>query len=178
MPKGSQKPKKNSTNDPPAIQVLPYLYLGPRTAASAAFCTAQGITHVLSIGSSPIATLPSITYERLSLVDDPSSSISEVSAKANTIILAVAKAGGKVLVHCSAAVSRSPTVVAAFLMQHREMSLRQALATLILARPAICPNTGFLTQLKEMEVGLRGVSTIELESLPLKREDRIAVLRD
>ncbi|KAJ7070066.1 protein-tyrosine phosphatase-like protein [Mycena amicta] len=163
--------------EPAAICVLPYLYLGPRTAASAAFCSAQGITHVLSIGSTPAATLPSITYQRLSMVDNASSLITEVSSKANTIILAVVKSGGRILVHCSAAVSRSPTLVAAYLMEHCDMSLQQALGTLILARPAVCPNPGFLAQLKDAEVALRGVSTLQLESLPLKREDRIAIFR-
>ncbi|KAJ7116011.1 protein-tyrosine phosphatase-like protein, partial [Mycena epipterygia] len=107
----------------------------------------HGITHVLSIGSTPAAILPKITYERLSLTDSPSSSISEVSSKANGIIVAAAKSGGKILVHCSAAVSRSPTVVAAYLMTHCDMSLREALGLLILARPAVCLNAGFLAHL-------------------------------
>ncbi|KAF7316472.1 Dual specificity protein phosphatase 19 [Mycena indigotica] len=179
-------PKKSKKNTPSgstggeqlaAVRVLPYLYLGPRTAVRAAFCSAQGITHVLSIGSTPAEIIPSITYERLSLVDSASSPIAEASSKANAIILAIAKSGGKILVHCSAAVSRSPTLVALYLMEHSEMSLHQALRSLVLARPSICPNPGFFAQLKDAEVALRGTCSVEVDSLPLKREVRVALFQ-
>lgn len=163
------KPKKDAAT----LIVHPYLYLGPRTSASAAFVTAHAITHVLSIGSTPIFTDPAVVYHRLSLADDPLSSIDHVSDRADAII-ETAKAG-KILVHCSAAVSRSPTIVAAYLIKRCDMSLKDALGLIIRVRPAVCPNDGFLRQLKELEVRLRGSSSLAIESLPSRKKQRVAL---
>lgn len=150
------------------------IYLGPRTSASSAFISSNGITHVLSIGSTPIANnIPGVTYSRLSLSDDPSSSIDQVSDMADVFIGAAKP--GKILIHCSAAVSRSPTIVAAYLMKKCNMSLKDALGLIIRTRPAVCPNPGFLKQLKDMEISLRGISSLNVDSLPPRKDQRLAL---
>lgn len=79
----------------------------------------------------------------------------------------------QVLVHCMGGVSRSPAVLAYYLMREEGMSLRGALGMIMKARPAMRPNDGFLRQLKEMEMGLRGAGTLEeVESLPLETRKR------
>ncbi|KAK8094176.1 protein-tyrosine phosphatase-like protein [Apiospora hydei] len=81
--------------------------------------------------------------------------------------------GAKVLFHCMGGISRSPAVVAYYLMREEGMSLRDALGAIMKARPAMRPNDGFLRQLKELEVGLRGEGTLEgVESLPLETKKR------
>lgn len=57
----------------------------------------------------------------------------------------------RVLFHCSAAISRSPAIVAGYLMKRRGMTLRETLGVLVAARDAISPNIGFMRQLCEME---------------------------
>jgi atypical dual specificity phosphatase len=179
MPKRKGKqPKANSSDDKKESAVLvypPYLYIGPRTAATSSFITSNSITHVLSIGSTPVSIEPSVTYHRISLSDDPSSSIENVSDEADTVIDAAKS--GKILVHCSAAVSRSPTIVTAYLMKRCDMSLKDALGAVIRARPAVCPNAGFLEQLKEMELKLRGECSLSMDSLPAKKSDRLAIFQ-
>ena len=59
--------------------------------------------------------------------------------------------GKNVLVHCHAGKSRSATVVIAFLMRDKKISLQQALALLRSKRPRVKPNEGFLVQLKAFE---------------------------
>jgi len=54
--------------------------------------------------------------------------------------------GGKVLVHCREGISRSATVVLAFLMIHRNMTVQEAVRTVRKNRQII-PNEGFLKQL-------------------------------
>ncbi|RUS85366.1 hypothetical protein EGW08_006851 [Elysia chlorotica] len=54
--------------------------------------------------------------------------------------------GGKVYVHCQQGVSRSATVVLAFLMLHRDMNLLDAVK-LVRSKREIFPNDGFLKQL-------------------------------
>ena len=56
--------------------------------------------------------------------------------------------GGCALVHCNAGVSRAATVCIAFLIKHKEMTVNEAFTYLRSKRPAVCPNAGFLSQLK------------------------------
>ena len=60
------------------------------------------------------------------------------------------ESGGKVMVNCWQGGSRSATVVLAFLLQHKQISLDTALVTLKQKRD-IRPNNGFLNQLIALE---------------------------
>lgn len=55
------------------------------------------------------------------------------------------------LVHCFAGISRSPTIVLAYLMKHYGHTLERALSICKDARPRIEPNPGFLKQLEAYE---------------------------
>lgn len=57
---------------------------------------------------------------------------------------------GRVLVHCAMGVSRSATVVLAFLMICENMTLVEAIQT-VQAHRDICPNSGFLRQLQVLD---------------------------
>lgn len=61
---------------------------------------------------------------------------------------------GRVLVHCAMGVSRSATVVLAFLMIYENMTLVDAIQT-VQAHRDICPNSGFLSQLQVLDSRLR-----------------------
>jgi protein-tyrosine phosphatase len=54
-----------------------------------------------------------------------------------------------VLVHCQAGVSRSVTIVAAYLMKENRIDYVSSLDLIRSKRPQICPNKGFLKQLKQ-----------------------------
>jgi atypical dual specificity phosphatase len=51
--------------------------------------------------------------------------------------------GGTVLVHCFAGVSRSATIVIAYLMQELGMTMTDAMNFTRRRRPIVCPNFGF-----------------------------------
>lgn len=55
--------------------------------------------------------------------------------------------GGSVLVHCFAGLSRSASIMTAYLMRSERLSLQDALASLRQSKPSVCPNDGFLEQL-------------------------------
>lgn len=61
---------------------------------------------------------------------------------------------GRVLVHCAVGVSRSASLVLAFLMIHQRLSLLDAVQTVKLRR-WIFPNRGFLRQLRALDLTLR-----------------------
>ena len=54
----------------------------------------------------------------------------------------------KVLVHCAAGISRSSTIVIAYIMWKNKESLNDAINFVKSKRPAIFPNSGFIDQLK------------------------------
>ncbi|OXB66952.1 hypothetical protein ASZ78_004616 [Callipepla squamata] len=60
---------------------------------------------------------------------------------------------GKVLVHCAMGISRSATLVLAFLMICEDMSLADAIQA-VRSHRGICPNSGFLEQLRELDLRL------------------------
>ncbi|XP_030370967.1 dual specificity protein phosphatase 18 [Scaptodrosophila lebanonensis] len=78
------------------------------------------------------------------------------------LIEEVRRTGGSSLVHCVAGVSRSASLCLAYLMKHGGMSLRDAYTHVKSIRPQVRPNSGFFQQLREFEVQLRGVSSVEM----------------
>lgn len=59
--------------------------------------------------------------------------------------------GGAVLVHCMMGVSRSATVVLAYLVAQRHMALDEALRVVVAQRPWIFPNDAFTRELLALE---------------------------
>lgn len=60
---------------------------------------------------------------------------------------------GRVLVHCLMGVSRSATLVLAFLMITEGLTLQEAVAAVRPHRD-VCPNPGFLQQLRTLDMSL------------------------
>ncbi len=73
-----------------------------------------------------------------------------IGAHFESVITAIQKVratGKAVLIHCMAGISRSPTLAAAWLMQHYAWTADRALAYLKERRACISPNDGFLRAL-------------------------------
>ncbi len=76
------------------------------------------------------------------------------------------------LVHCAAGVSRSATIVLAYLMKYHHNTLKEAFYFLIEKRPQIWPNEGFLLQLLRYETEL-----IRSRELP-KNQDQLTIPKE
>jgi protein-tyrosine phosphatase len=106
-----------------------------------------GITHVLMVGFDLEAVFPNeFVYMHIELDDKESTDIEAHFATAYEFIDGVNN-GGKVLVHCHAGVSRSATIVIAYLMKKYELSVDDAVAMCKRGRPCIKPNRGFMAAL-------------------------------
>ncbi|NXU91265.1 DS13B phosphatase, partial [Xiphorhynchus elegans] len=144
-------------------QVWPNIYLGDAWAArSKTTLQSLNITHILNAADGPYSINTGakyyedlqIEYYGVEAFDDPSFDLSIFFYDAaNFIGKALNSSGGKVFVHCAMGVSRSATLVLAFLMIHENMTLVDALKT-VGAHRDICPNSGFLSQLRDLDIKL------------------------
>lgn len=74
----------------------------------------------------------------------------------------VACKGGRILVHCVAGVSRSASMVIAYLMKYKNLNLHDAFNYVHSIRPVIRPNNGFFHQLIAYEKQLTGTTSVKM----------------
>ncbi|NWI09026.1 DS13B phosphatase, partial [Crypturellus soui] len=144
-------------------EVWPNLYVGDLyVARDKAQLSRMGISHVVdaAAGRFHIDTGPKFykdlpaDYYGIEAEDNPNFNLSIYFYPVARYIRAALKTPrGKVLVHCAMGISRSATLVLAFLMICEEMSLADAIRTVRTHR-GICPNSGFLRQLWELDLQL------------------------
>jgi protein-tyrosine phosphatase len=93
------------------------------------------------------------------LEDDESEDIARYFDRSIEFIKEARASGGRVVVHCRLGISRSATVVLAFLVKAQSLTLKNAFELVSRARPKVMPNYGFWHQLAQLEVdSLRSTS--------------------
>ncbi|XP_071987299.1 dual specificity protein phosphatase 13A isoform X1 [Engystomops pustulosus] len=144
-------------------EVWPNLYLGDLNTANNRYeLWKLGITHVLNAAhgrryseDNPDFYGTSITYHGVPANDVPEFDLSKYFYTASAFIYkALTTPGAKVLVHCVVGISRSASLVLAYLMIHHQLSVVQAICTVQKNR-RISPNAGFLRQLLSLDEELR-----------------------
>ncbi|XP_020744562.1 dual specificity protein phosphatase 13B isoform X2 [Odocoileus virginianus] len=141
-------------------EVWPNLFLGDAFAArDKNKLTQLGITHVVNVAAGQFQVdtgakfyrgMP-LEYYGIEADDTPFFDLSVYFLPvARYIRSALSVPQGRVLVHCAMGVSRSATVVLAFLMICENMTLVEAIQT-VQAHRNICPNSGFLRQLQVLD---------------------------
>jgi protein tyrosine phosphatase (PTP) superfamily phosphohydrolase (DUF442 family) len=112
----------------------------------------NGITHIVSIIPGVTAMYPNeFKYHTIDVVDRPYSNIEAHFADSVEFMDNAIKNGGKVLVHCQMGVSRSATIVLAYLIKKQGYTTNDAISKLKECRQCINPNPGFVKQLVEYE---------------------------
>ncbi|XP_019598740.2 dual specificity protein phosphatase 26 isoform X1 [Rhinolophus sinicus] len=120
-----------------------------------------GITHVLNASHSRWRGTPEsyeglgIRYLGVEAHDSPAFDMSiHFQTAADFIHRALSQPGGKILVHCAVGVSRSATLVLAYLMLYHHLTLVEAIKK-VKDHRGIIPNRGFLRQLLALDRRLR-----------------------
>ena len=132
-------------------QVIPRLFIGSQDAASNFNgLIHNGITHILSAGGAITTKFDRLTYKHLPIYDVPEFDIKNYFSEAKMFINDGLKTGS-VLVHCNAGISRSSTILTAYIMKEQGKSLATALELVKEARPIAKPNPGFMKQLQLLE---------------------------
>lgn len=127
-------------------QISRNIFLGDyRDAQNVQELKRKGITHVLSCaGELPQVPYPSsIKSIKLGLDDTEDENIDYFFEYTNKFIEDALNSGGKILVHCAAGISRSPTILAWYLMSKTGKSSYEVIAYLKSKRSIVNPNAGF-----------------------------------
>ncbi|KAG9354869.1 hypothetical protein JZ751_001582 [Albula glossodonta] len=145
-----------------ADEVYPRLYIGDQEIASnRRELSKLGITHILNCahskwrGGAEYYEGMNITYQGVEAHDTPTYDMSVNFYSAAEFIHTALSTGGRILVHCAVGVSRSATLVLAYLMIRQNMTLVDAIKT-VKDQRGIIPNRGFLRQLIDLDGKLHG----------------------
>lgn len=98
---------------------------------------------------------PNIDWHRLVVDDDKDEKISQHFFDIHKVISEAVSKNNNVLVHCAAGMSRSATLVIAYLMIENRWCYEEAYNFVKKHRPIIDPNIGFVKQLKALEYRLK-----------------------
>ncbi|XP_040930011.1 uncharacterized protein LOC114841872 [Betta splendens] len=147
----------------PVNQVWPNLYVGDESVArDKSALSSLGVTHVLNAaaGRHRINTSQQfysdlgVEYYGVEAADHTEFDLRPFFRPAAQFIEGALGKNGKVFVHCAMGVSRSGALVLAYLMICQDLPLAEAIAAVRLNRD-VGPNSGFLQQLRELELSIR-----------------------
>uniref|UniRef100_A0A8C0CR81 JNK pathway associated phosphatase n=1 Tax=Balaenoptera musculus TaxID=9771 RepID=A0A8C0CR81_BALMU len=134
------------------VEILPGLYIGNfRDARDAEQLSKNKVTHILSVHDSARPTLEGVKYLCIPAADSPSQNLTRHFKESIQFIHECRLRGEGCLVHCLAGVSRSVTLVVAYIMTVTDFGWEDALRTVRAGRSCANPNLGFQRQLQEFE---------------------------
>ncbi|CAK1546806.1 unnamed protein product [Leptosia nina] len=163
-------------------QIIPGLYLSnARAAADRNVLRHLDITHVLTVEARRLPKSTFIDTDICTLYiranDTPQTNLMPYFPMANAFIEEGIQKGN-VIVHCHFGVSRSATIVIAYIMQKYGLTFEQAFNFVKQRRSFINPNPGFIRQLKQyqrMNYDVRGLQRFEAYMNVTARKHRFKI---
>ncbi|KAI8869148.1 hypothetical protein GQ42DRAFT_179498 [Ramicandelaber brevisporus] len=137
--------------------VTPQLLIsGIREANNIGLLRSNRVTHIVSAVDGHEPPYPEVfKYLTVDVIDSPNVRIEplldQVADFIHSAIDGSENSRNIVLVHCVVGMSRSATVLAAYLIKYRGMLADQAIEYIKRARPIVSPNLGFRRQLRQFE---------------------------
>lgn len=136
-------------------EITPFLFLTSKQMITTENLKKHGITCIIVASIETIMSLNTVMSVKrvihIPLEDASDVKIIDYFDMINCIIENEIQKKGKAVIHCYAGVSRSATLVIAFLMKHYNLSFLKASNHVKKRRNWIKPNMGFIKQLKEYE---------------------------
>jgi protein-tyrosine phosphatase len=134
-----------------AQEIISGLYLGKYTSVlNTNWIKETGITHNIDLSQMiPTYVCSGLDRKIIDITDEKSSNISFYFEECNKYIDDALATNGKILVNCYAGISRSATIVAAYLIKKEKISFDVALDIIVNKRECVYPNEGFRKQLEE-----------------------------
>ena len=133
------------------------LYLGSVGAAyTIQTLRSLDIRYILTVCENLPPKFPNeFIYKIIPVTDEPTTKISHYFKESLDFIRNSVVSKNNVLVHCFAGVSRSASVVIAYLMKYHKMEYNSALNYVKSKRPWVNPNYGFQGQLRRYNIFLK-----------------------
>ncbi|XP_029533141.1 dual specificity protein phosphatase 10 [Oncorhynchus nerka] len=158
LPHSMSLPSTPDIENADLTPILPFLYLGNEHDAQDAHTLKRyNISFVLNVTTHlPLYHYDTglFSYKRLPATDSNKQNLRQYFEEAFEFIEEAQQAGTGLLIHCQAGVSRSATIVIAYLMKHTWMTMTDAYKFVKTRRPIISPNLNFMGQLLEFEEDL------------------------
>ncbi|KAK6937056.1 Dual specificity phosphatase, catalytic domain [Dillenia turbinata] len=154
------KREKLAFYDKECSRIADHVYLGSDAVAkNREILRENGITHVLNcVGfACPEYFKGDLVYKTLWLQDSPSEDITSILYDVFDYFEDVREQGGRVFVHCCQGVSRSTSLVIAYLMWREGQSFEDAFQYVKAARGVTNPNMGFACQLLQCQKRVHAV---------------------
>ncbi|XP_043942245.1 dual specificity protein phosphatase 14-like [Protopterus annectens] len=150
-------------------QITPCLYLSSGNAATNRHLVySRSVTCIINATMEiPNTNWPDMEYVKVPVADLPHALLSLYFDTVADKINQMEKNNGRTLVHCVAGVSRSASLVIAYLMKYHKLSLVEAHDWVKARRPIIRPNSGFWQQLIDYERKLFGTNTVKMVPSPI-----------
>ena len=156
----------------PLSQVTDNIYLGN-------IVDAQNINKLLKLGIKKVLSLitdkqlllypPTIEHKLININDFPRENIIKYFGECLLFI----DDNKKILVHCYAGASRSATIIIAYLMWKNQLDYVESCNIIQKIRPIVCPNYGFVRQLKMFDKLLKknkyNINSIKFEEIKFPR---------
>jgi protein-tyrosine phosphatase len=137
-------------------EIIQGLYLsGEEIAMNNELLKKNNILYILNATNHiPFYHETEFTYYRIPLVDNPNINIRQYFDETYKIIDEIITDNKKILIHCHAGISRSATIVIAYIMKKNKITMNEAYKIVQKGRPCISPNLGFCGQLMLYEKDL------------------------
>lgn len=137
----------------PMHQVTEFVYIGNRSAlGDQKLLKNEGICRILQLLDFQINPEPEYEFFYILMNDSEQQNLGNVLPLALRFIHQAVVNRKKILVHCNAGVSRSGSVVIAYLMAVLRISFNQALAAVQDKRACVDPNPGFAEFLAKVDL--------------------------
>lgn len=137
----------NKPDNVPA-KIVDYLYLGSQDCCDQSVILKYNFKYVLSVGVDAPYKHPDVIYKFVECLDLPDSNLKSVLEICIPFIKFAIEKCCNILVHCNAGISRSASVIIAYIMLQKNCSYVDTCNFVKNARPCINPNPGFVKYLQ------------------------------
>lgn len=132
--------------------IIENLYLGPAVVSrDPAFFKAKKICTVLIAAKGLAQHFKELNYKQLNLSDNPTANAAKYFVESIKFIHESVSANKAILVHCMGGISRSTSMVIAYIMFTLNMPFQKAYDFVKSQHSKTNPNPGFVDQLKQFE---------------------------
>jgi hypothetical protein len=137
----------NLQYEPPSY-IIDNVYLGSqKSGVDINQLIELNIKYVLILGKGMEGKFDEIIYKIIEIDDSLEQNLSNYIREALDFIVESQKHNSNILIHCVSGISRSASIVIAYMMDKYKMNYDEAFAYVKTKRPTIRPNTNFIEQL-------------------------------